>query len=440
MKPRDQTAHLQWFRSASPYINAHRGRTFVICFGGEALLEAQFHQLIHDIALLRSLDIKLVLVHGARPQIDARLQARGVQGRFSDGLRITDDLTLPAVKDAIGSVRVDIEALLSFGLPNSPMSGSQLRISSGNFVSAQPWGVHDGVDFLHTGTVRRVDAQSIRGQLELGQLVLLSPLGYSPTGETLNLRAENVACEAAVALHADKLIFLLEGHGVRDSRRRVVPQLSPGDADELLRGRRRLDEEARTFLEHAVQTSRRGVARVHLVSRRDVNALLQELFTRDGAGTLVAAEAPIELRTATVDDVAGVLALIAPLEESGTLVRRSREQLELEIANFSVVTKDGSVIACAALYPYTAEKIAEVACVAVHPDYAGERRGAHLLQHLEKRAAEAGLEQLFVLTTRTAHWFREQGFSVGNLADLPVGKRRLYNYRRNSKVFFKSLQ
>jgi len=439
VKPRDQTAHLQWFRNASPYINAHRGRTFVICFGGEALLEAQFNQLIHDIALLRSLDIKLVLVHGARPQIDARLRVRGVESKFSDGLRITDDQALPAVKDAIGSVRVDIEALLSFGLPNSPMSGSQLRISSGNFVSAQPWGVHDGVDFLHSGTVRRVDAQSIRGQLDLGQLVLLSPLGYSPTGETFNLRAENVACEAAVALHADKLIFLLEGHGLRDSRRQVVPQLSPGDADELLRGRRRLDGETRILLNHAVQTSRRGVARVHLVSRRDANGLLQELFTRDGSGTLVTAEAPIELRTATIDDVAGVLELIAPLEESGTLVRRSREQLELEIGNFSVVTKDSSVIACAALYPYTAEKVAEVACVAVHPDYAGERRGAHLLRHLEERAADADLKQLFVLTTRTAHWFREQGFSVGNLADLPVGKRHLYNYRRNSKVFFKDL-
>ena len=439
MKPRDQTAHLQWFRNASPYINAHRGRTFVICFGGEALLEAQFHQLIHDIALLRSLDIKLVLVHGARPQIDAGLKVRGVRGKFSGDLRITDDLALPAVKDAIGSVRVDIEALLSFGLPNSPMSGSRLRISSGNFVSAQPWGVHDGVDFLHTGIVRRVDAQSIRGQLDLGQLVLLSPLGYSPTGEIFNLRAENVASEAAVALHADKLIFLLEGPGIRDSRRRTISQLSPGGADELLRGRRALSDEARTILAYAAQTSRRGVARIHLVSRRDANGLLQELFTRDGAGTLVTADAPIELRTATIDDVTGVLELIAPLEESGTLVRRSREQLELEIGNFSVVTKDGSVIACAALYPHMEERIAEIACVAVHPDYAGERRGAHLLQTLEKRAKEAGVEQLFVLTTRTAHWFREQGFTAGDLANLPIGKRRLYNYRRNSKVFYKTL-
>ncbi len=439
MKPRDQSAHLQWFRNASPYINAHRGRTFVICFGGEALREAQFHQLIHDIALLRSLDIKLVLVHGARPQIDERLKAHGVEGRFSGDLRITDDPALPAVKDAIGSVRVDIEALLSFSLPNSPMSGSRLRISSGNFVSAQPWGVHDGVDFMHTGIVRRVDAQSIRGQLDLGQLVLLSPLGYSPTGETFNLRAENVASEAAVALHADKLIFLLEGHGVRDGRRRIVAQLSPGDADDLLRGSRSLNEEARTLLGYAVQTSRRGVARIHLVSRRDANALLQELFTRDGAGTLVTADAPIELRTATIDDVPGVLDLIAPLEESGTLVRRSREQLELEIGNFSVVTKDGSVIACAALYSYPAEKVAEIACVAVHPDYAGERRGTHLLQSLEQHAKEAGIEQLFVLTTRTAHWFREQGFTVGDLANLPVGKRRLYNYRRNAKVFYKTI-
>ncbi len=439
MKARDQTEHLQWFRNASPYINAHRGRTFVICFGGEALLEAQFPQLIHDIALLRSLDIRLVLVHGARPQIDARLKAHRVKSRFVDGLRITDDQALPAVKDAVGSVRVDIEALLSFGLPNSPMSGSRLRLSSGNFVSAQPWGVHDGVDFCHTGVVRKVDAPSIRAQLDLGQLVLLSPLGYSPTGETFNVRAENVASEAAVALHADKLIFLLEGHGVRDSRRRLLAQLSPGAAEELLHSRRSLDGETRTILGYAVQTSRRGVARIHLVSRRDADALLQELFTRDGSGTLVSADAPVELRTASIDDVMGILELIEPLETSGALVRRSREQLELEIENFSVITKDGSVIACAALYPYAEEGFAEIACVAVHPDYAGERRGAHLLQHLEQRAASARVQRLFVLTTRTAHWFREQGFTLGDLTELPMGKRRLYNYRRNSKVFFKTL-
>jgi len=436
----NHAAHLEWFRNASPYINLHRGRTFVVSFGGEALLETQFPSLIHDIALLRSLGVRLVLVHGVRPQIDARLRAQGVSAQFERGMRITDAAALGCVTDAVGSVRVQIEGLLSHGLPNTPMSGARLRIASGNFVIAQPWGVRDGVDYHHTGAVRRIDAQSIQGLLDSGHLVLLSPLGYSATGELFNLLAEHVATEAAIALRADKLIFLHEGTPLRDARRRRISQLSPAGAEALLRGRRSLHTELRTLLECAVHACRHAVTRTHLVSRRDDGALLQELFTRDGAGTLISAE-PLEvLRTATAEDIPGMLELLAPLEASGALVRRSREQLELEIANFCVIEKEGTIIGCAALYPYPEEGVGELACLAVHPQYAEGGHGARLLEHLQARAASQRLARLFVLTTRTAHWFREHGFEAGRLEELPVKRRDLYNYRRSSKVFFKELE
>ncbi len=435
----DQSAHIAWFRNASPYINLHRGRTFVICFGGEALLEANFASLVHDLALLRSLGIKLVLVHGVRPQIDARLRAHGIEPQFEGDLRVTDTRTLAFVKEAVGSVRVDLEASLSYGLPNTPMSGSRLRIASGNFVSAQPWGVRGGVDFQHTGGVRRIDAPSIHGQLELGQLVLLSPLGYSPTGEVFNLLAEAVAAEAAIALRAHKLFYLLEGRGLAGARRGALSTLTPPEVDALLASRRKLQHETRALLGQAVHACRHGVARTHLVSRRNPGALLQELFTRDGAGTMISAEPQEALRGAHIDDVSGVLELIEPLEKAGILVRRSREQLELEIENFCVIEKDGAVLACAALYAYPHERVAELACVAVHREYLNDGRGARLLRYLEQRARSAGLERLFALTTHTAHWFVEHGFEPGRLEDIPVSRRELYNYQRRSKVFVKPL-
>lgn len=427
-------SHVSWFRDAAPYIHAHRGRTFVLAFSGEAVADEGFAHLVHDIALLRGLGIKLVLVHGARPQIEARLRRAGVEMRYAGGLRVTDAAALEAVKEAVGCVRVEIEALLSTSLVNTPMAGAGIRVTSGNFVTARPMGVRDGVDFCHTGEVRRIDAQAIAQQLDLGHLVLLSPLGYSPTGEAFNLSTEDVASAAAFTLKADKLIFLTEG-----GERRLPRQMDLREAERLLRGRRRLDETTRLHLQSAIDACLNGVRRVHLVNRHIDGALLLELYTRDGVGTLVTAESYEGLREAGVDDVSGILQLIAPLEEQGVLVRRSREQLELEIQRFTVIERDGKIIGCAALYPFPEEGVGELACLAVHPDYRGTGRGDQLLRHLEAKARGMGLERLFVLTTRTLHWFRERGFVAGEVKALPVRKRELYNYQRNSKVFIKPL-
>ncbi len=430
---------VHWFRQSSPYIHAFRGRTFVLAFDGAAVADPDFPALIHDIALLNSLGIRLVLVHGARPQIEQRLSERKARIDYVNGLRVTDDIALACVKQAVGSVRVEIEAQLSMGVANSPMAGARIRVASGNYVTAQPLGVRDGIDYCHTGEVRRIDAEAIQQRLDDGAIVLASPLGYSPTGETFNLTANEVATAIAVALQADKLLFLAEGDGIHDTEHHLMRELSTEQAQQLLT-RRQTSVDELNHLHHAVQACQRGVARTHLIDRRIDGCMLQELFTRDGIGTLITSGPFEETRRANIDDVGGILNLIRPLEESGVLVRRSREQLELEIDHFIVVERDGTVIACAALYPYAGEHVAELACMAVHPDYRKANRGGELLAYTEKAARERRIQRIFVLTTQTAHWFQERGYQAGDIDDLPVQRKLLYNYQRRSKVFIKRLE
>jgi amino-acid N-acetyltransferase len=430
---------VDWFRRSSPYIHAHRGRTFVIEFGGEAVADPGFANLIHDIALLHGLGIRLVLVHGARPQIEERLRRQGARMQYLGGLRITDDAALACVKEAAGAVRVEIEALLSMGLANSPMAGARIRVASGNFVTARPIGVRDGVDYCHTGEVRRIDADGLRQRLDAGAIALIPPIGYSPTGEVFNLTAEDVARSVAIALGAHKWVSLVEGGPLEDDQGHPISNLIPREAEALSAERPELADDLRRHLSAAVAACRSGVRRIHLLQRTTDGALLRELFTRDGLGTMLSAEPYEGLRTARIDDVGGILELLEPLESAGALVRRSRERLETEIERFSVVERDGMIVACAALYPYPSEAMGELAALAVHPDYRSGGRGDRLLADMEQKARGQGIKQLFVLTTQTAHWFRERGFEAMELQELPMEKQRLYNLRRNSKVFAKAL-
>lgn len=430
---------VRWFRNSSPYINAFRNRTFVVAFGGEMLADAQFATLVHDLALLNSLGVRLVLVHGTRPQIEQCLQQRNADFQYVHGLRVTDDTALECVKQAAGSVRVDIEALLSMGLTNSPMAGARIRVVSGNFVTAQPLGVRHGVDYCHTGEVRRIDSQAIHRHLDEGALVLLSPVGYSPTGEVFNLSAHDVATATAIQIQADKLVYLVDGKGITDNRNRLLRELTLQQAESLLAGKHKLNEDAANSLASAINACRQDVPRVHILSRQIDGALLLELFSRDGCGSLVMQDQFEDTRQAQLSDIGGILELIAPLEKEDVLVRRSRERLEMEIDHFTVVERDGMIVACAALYPFIEEKISELACLAVHPDYRNHGRGDALLKYIERQSRQLGIQRLFVLTTRTAHWFRERGFKSGSLDKLPVKRRELYNYQRNSKVFIKDI-
>jgi amino-acid N-acetyltransferase len=431
---------VQWFRQAGPYINAHQGKTFVVLFSGEAVDSPQFSNLVHDLALLDSLGIRLVLVHGARPQVEQRLHEVGREMCYVNGLRLTDSEDLRYVKQAVGRVRIRIEAQLSMGLANSPMHGARLRVVSGNMITARPLGIRDGVDYGFTGEVRRIDDRAIRLWLDQGAIVLLSPLGYSPTGEIFNLSAEEVAIATAMALRADKLLVLCENPTLIDDKSQPIRELSPSDAERLLAcvSPPPSDETLR-YLRQALRACRAGVRRVHLLSRQIDGALLLELFTRDGVGAMITAEVYEGLRPATIDDVGGVLELIRPMEEDGTLVRRSRERLEMEIERFIVLERDGAIIGCMALYPFPEEGVGELACVAIHPIYRNNGRAETLLGYIERQGRTQGLKQLFVLTTRTAHWFQERGFEAAEVGDLPVQKQALYNWQRRSRVFIKTL-
>ncbi len=429
--------YVSWLRNSSPYINAHRERTFVVMLPGDAVEHANFGNIVHDLVLLHSLGVRLVLVHGSRPQIEARLAQRGLTPRFHQGLRITDQPTLECVIDAVGQLRIAIEARLSMDMAASPMQGARLRVTGGNFVTARPIGVLDGVDYQHTGEVRRIDRKGIGRQLDERSIVLLSSLGYSPTGEIFNLGCEDVATRAAIELGADKLLLFGAEQGLLDADGRLIRELRPQQVPQHLE-RLGVSYQA-SLLKAAASACRGGVNRCHMVSYAQDGALLNELFTRDGSGTLIDQEQFESLREATIADVGGLLELIRPLEEQGILVRRSREVLEREIGQFSVVERDGLIIACAALYPVPDSDWGELACLAVHPDYRHGHRGDALLERIQERARALGLKTLFVLTTRTAHWFQERGFQASGVERLPAARASLYNYQRQSKVFEKRL-
>ena len=433
-------AFVHWIRAAAPYVHAFRGKAFVIAFGGEVVADDSFLNVVHDLNLLHSLGIQLVVVHGCRPQVEAILLQQGYESRYAHGVRVTDADAMDCVLEAAGQVRARIEAMLSLGLANSPMAGARNRVSSGNYITAKPMGIVDGIDMQHTGEVRRVDSEAIRQRLDDGDLVLISPIGYSPTGEIFNLTVEEVATQVAVRLQADKRIFLTDADGVRNGRRQLITDLSTKEAEALLAAKgSKLSQDVRLYLPAAVRACDNGVRRAHLISRHTDGALPLELFTRDGVGTMVSATALAHLRSATIDDVGGILSVIEPLEEQGVLVRRSRERLEAEIERFVVAEYDNHIIGCAALYAFPDDQVGELAALAVHPDFRREGYGEALMREIEMRARKLRLKQLFVLTTRTAHWFLERGFRTGGVGDLPQQKQALYNWHRKSLVYVKPL-
>ena len=435
--------YVHWFRHSAPYINAHRNKTFVIMFDGEAVQHENFQHIIHDIALLHSLGIRLILVHGARPQISQSLKANHLETPFHNNKRITTRESLSSIMNAVGSIRLQIEALLSMGLANSPMFGARIDVVSGNFVTAKPYGIRDGIDYQLTGEVRTLDKDAIHRHLDNHNIVVLGPVGYSTTGEVFNLLAEEVATKTAITLKADKLIFLGKHHGLLDENGHLLREVLPHQIDSFIERHQEKSPNFALHLKGAKLASLNGVNRVHLLSYAYDGALIEELFTRDGSGTMITDAHYEEVRMANIQDVGGLINLLRPLEEEGILVYRSRERLENEIEQFAVIERDGTILACAALYPIPTTgneaKSAEIACVAVHPSYRKSNRGSQILHYLESEAKAKGIQQLFILTTRTAHWFLEQGFEEASVDDLPNARQELYNYQRNSLVCKKSL-
>lgn len=437
-----------WFRSVAPYIHKFRNQTFVVGVCGEAIAAGKLPHLAQDLALIQSMGVKIVLVHGFRPQVNEQLRAKGHEARYSHGMRITDEVALDCAQEAAGQLRYEIEAAFSQGLPNTPMAGATVRVLSGNFITARPVGIVDGVDFQHSGLVRKVDVAGIQRTLDMGAMVLLSPFGFSPTGEAFNLTMEEVATSVAMALHADKLIFVTEIAGIRmhpaqeESDDNPVDTELPLDAAEKLLAELpnpQTPTDAAFYLQHCVKACKGGVERSHIIPFAVDGSLLLEIYVHDGIGTMVVDEKLEELREAGADDVGGILRLIEPFEKDGTLVKRSRTEIERDIGNYTIVEHDGVIFACAALYPYPEAKTAEMAALTVSPESQGQGDGEKVLKRIEQRAKAMGFESIFVLTTRTMHWFLKRGFQNVDPEWLPEARKRKYNWDRKSQVLVKKL-
>ncbi len=433
----DYSQLIRWFRQATPYINAHRGKTFVMMLSGEAVAHPNISNIIHDIALLNSLGTRIVIVHGLRAQLDAKLEQQNIESQFVQGFRVSDQATMDAAIQASSLIRSQLETRLSMGLPNSPMHGARVRVASANVITAKPAGIIDGIDLQHTGLVRKIDTVAMNTLLDLGNVVLLSPLGYSPTGEAFSLSYKQVASEIAIALQADKLIAFTDRDGISNAQGQLLRELDPTSAQKNIADQDQNSEFIRCA-KTAIASVEGGVPRAHLMHYANDGALLQELYTVDGAGTLILSANFEVTRQATVDDIPAIIDIISPLEKQGVLVRRDRDKLEDEINYFTVVEREGLIVALAALYPYDCDS-GEIACIVTHPDYRNGTRGANLLNTLEVNARAAGIQRVFVLTTQTAHWFIENGFTEIGLDDLPEAKQSLYNYQRKSKVLSKQL-
>lgn len=437
-----------WFRSVAPYIHMHRGKTFVVAIAGEAIEAGKLPSLVQDLALIQSMGVKVVLVHGFRPQVNEQLRAKGHTPQYSHGMRITDSVALDCAQEAAGQLRYEIEAAFSQGLPNTPMAGATVRVISGNFITAKPVGILDGVDFQHSGLVRKVDVASIVQTLNLGSMVLLSPFGFSPTGEAFNLTMEEVATSVATALHADKLIFVTEVPGVRIKPTEPAGEDNPIDTEIPLKEAQQLlarlpmatqPSDIGFYLQHCVKACKSGVERSHILPFNVDGVLLLEIYVHDGIGTMVVDERLESLREATSDDLGGVLQLIEPFENDGTLVRRERTEIERDIGEYTVIEHDGVIFGCAALYPYPENHTGEMAALTVSPHSQGQGDGEKILRRIEQRARAKGLKSIFVLTTRTMHWFLKRGFVQAPIDWLPEARQRKYNLDRKSVVLVKKL-
>jgi amino-acid N-acetyltransferase len=407
---------------------------------GDCLAQPTFVNIVSDIAILHALGVRLVVVHGARLQIEDELSRAGYSSKFHKGARITEREHLSHILKAVGTTHWQVEALFSSGLPNSPMYGAKVKVRSGNFITAKPQGVIDGVDYQMTGKVRSVDSQAILEIVHNNGIVLLSPLGYSITGEVFNLSFADVGISVASAIQADKVLVFNDDGPIYDKDGTLYKQLTLAQCEHFLAEQTQHAPANSYFSLRACYTAcRKGVPRAHIISSDDDGSLLKELFTRDGTGTMVYSDSYEVIRPARLQDVAGILNLISPLEQKGILVKRSRELLENEISYFTILEKDNLIIGCAALYPILDSSAGELACVAVLKEYQKGGRAQNLLNHVEAQAAKLQLSEIYLLTTQTAHWFMEQGFTETTVEELPASRKALYNYQRNSKILVKKI-
>ena len=429
---------VEWFRSATPYIRMHKGKTFVFVFDTSLSLSPNFKGFIHDLNLLLSIGIKVVLIYGFDEELKDKFSQPESKEIYDENRLVISKGLLSTIQERSGKFRIDLEARLSTNLPNSPMEGSNIRASSGNFIFARPLGIINGVDTLFAGEVEKIDVAGINDRLNTDEIVILSPLGFSPTGEIFLLRKEQVGELTAINLKADKLIFINDTSQFRDNINKDLREIH---TDQLVSAidNGTMPKQTQSTLEASLSACQRGVRRVHLVDQCDEYALITELFTHRGMGILITKSTVESMRDAKLGDADGILELIKPLQEVQILIPRTKEAVEEIIKDFTVLEHDGTLVGCVALHGYNDEKIGELACLVVHPSYQKARAGINLLARIESKCRARGIQKIFVLTTRSSQWFVRRGFAIGNIKNLPIEKQAVYNSERNAKVLVKNL-
>eukprot|EP00577_Skeletonema_sp_RCC1716_P032625 CAMPEP_0113402606 /NCGR_PEP_ID=MMETSP0013_2-20120614/17359_1 /TAXON_ID=2843 ORGANISM="Skeletonema costatum, Strain 1716" /NCGR_SAMPLE_ID=MMETSP0013_2 /ASSEMBLY_ACC=CAM_ASM_000158 /LENGTH=1110 /DNA_ID=CAMNT_0000287979 /DNA_START=254 /DNA_END=3583 /DNA_ORIENTATION=+ /assembly_acc=CAM_ASM_000158 len=466
---------VKMFRGSASYIANHRGTIAVYHIPGELLAWEGFPGLMDDIALTWLLGMKIVLVAGCRHQIDLRLEEdegadRGYSGKvMMSSIRVTDEDTLRVVKEEAGFVRFEIERRLakSLRLHGGLVKGSESLVGnvvSGNFYSAQPFGVIDGIDYCWTGFPRKVEVERIRQVHETNDIVLLTSLGVSPSGEIFNVNSEFLAASVAGAVSASKIVYF-NVHGTlfqNKNTNKPVQNLRASDAKNLLthynmkihpKGFALVDLDGNSPQQQVLRTPgsmetlikvgysmvalEKGVKRAHILAPEN-GALVQELYTRDGCGTLISRDLYEGIRRADVNDVSGIYDLIDPLVRAGTLVPRPKSKLEKEITGYYVYTRDGLIVATGQLKRFEGG-FAEIGCLVVNKDYRKGGRGDAMLGYLERLSLQCGARKVFVLSTQTMDWFIERGFREVSVESLPPSRQALYNKKRKSKIYMKEI-
>lgn len=423
-------------REAFHYQSRFDGTTMVFKVDFPVTEDAGFPFLVRDLALLAQTGIRVVIVPGAKEWIDSVLAEYDIVSSYSGSVRITEEEAIPFVKMAAFDVATRFM---------TELSAARVDAVIGNFVRARGLGVVEGVDYRHSGMVEKILTDPLRKVMELGMVPILPCIGWSAAGKPYNLPSDEIALAACVALGAVKFFIVSADEGIRADRYSVpdnilrtdsgrLARLTPAEADRILARNKNAAGRPMAELELALKASRSGVERVHLVDGRDEGAVLRELFSNLGVGTMIYADEYESIRPMAASDISEVLRLMEPLMEKGLLIRRSAEQVSEKMDDYVVFGIDGSVHACGALHDW-GEGQGEIAAIATDGAYGDLGLGRRIVRYLIDRAAKRGLRRVFVLTTRTHDWFELLGFREAPVESLPERKRRTYDERRKSKVF-----
>lgn len=416
-------------RQASPYISQHRGKLVVFYLPGEMINDGKkLLQLAEDLVLLNNLGLKIILTLGATLQINQKLAENNINWDTYQNIRITSKEQIQAIQETVGLVRSKLESVFSQASAEQHLPHS---VVSGNWLSAKPKGIIDGTDYKYTGSLRQINTNAINKNLEANQICLLTPLAYSASGEVFNLNTLEQAYSIADKLSADKLMIFTE-----ESHLKILPKSL--DIVELKKQIQHQHPNSLLNLLEKSLASSKSIKRIHLMSQNSPSSILLELFTREGTGTLIYTDRYHHLRTANSDDLIQILKLIQPLEEQGILANRNEKEVIQNLPNFIVAEIDGQIIGCAAIYSLDSN-IAELACLAVNPTFQGDEIGKQLVSKTSQLAKERHHNQIFILTTQTNHWFKEQGFQDSDYFSLPVKRQETYNQNRKSKILIKNI-